>query len=117
MKRMKYVFAGMFALSVAMGVNAQTIDYKDALKPITAALEAAPNDVNAAKDLVKNYKKQFKKNPAALVALGYSYFGVKNYTSAIEIADLALKVNNKFGDAYVLKGDVSSMQDDGGAAA
>lgn len=117
MKRMKYVLAGIFALGVAMGVNAQNEVFRESLKPITAALEAAPNDITAAKDLVKAYKKQFKKDPAALVALGYSYFGIKNYTTAIECADLALKVNNKFGDAYVLKGDVCSMQDDGGAAA
>ncbi len=117
MKKMKYLFAGIFAFSVALGVNAQTVDYKEALKPITTALEASSTDPKVLKDLVKTYKKQFKKNPAAIVALGYSYFGVKDYTTAIECADLALKINNKFGDAYVLKGDVSSMQDDGGAAA
>ncbi|MBQ5455363.1 MAG: hypothetical protein IIT63_06010, partial [Prevotella sp.] len=117
MKKMKYLFAGIFAFSVALGVNAQTVDYKEALKPITTALESSSNDPKVLKDLVKTYKKQFKKNPAAIVALGYSYFGVKDYTTAIECADLALKINNKFGDAYVLKGDVSSMQDDGGAAA
>ncbi|MBQ6062673.1 MAG: tetratricopeptide repeat protein [Prevotella sp.] len=117
MNTKKYLFAGIFALSVALGANAQNEAFRESLKPIAAALEAAPNDVNASKDLVKAYKKQYKKDPAAIVALGYSYFGVKNYTSAIECADLALKINNKFGDAYVLKGDVSSMQDDGGAAA
>ena len=118
MNKKKYLLAGIFALSVALGVNAQNEAFRESLKPIEAALEAAPNDVNAAKDLVKAYKKQYKKDPAALVALGYSYFSVKNYPSAIECADLALKVSgNKYGDAYVLKGDISSMQDDGGAAA
>lgn len=116
MKKMKYVLAGIFAISVALGANAQT-DYKEMLKPITAAIEAAPDNVNAAKDLIKAYKKQFKKDPAAIVALGYSYFGAKNYDTALEYADLALKINNKFGDAYVLKGDVWSMRDDGGQAA
>ena len=99
MKKMKYLFAGIFAFSVALGVNAQTVDYKEALKPITTALEASSTDPKVLKDLVKTYKKQFKKNPAAIVALGYSYFGVKDYTTAIECADLALKINNKFGDA------------------
>lgn len=118
MNKKKYLLAGIFALSVAMGVNAQNEAFRESLKPIEAALEAAPNDADAVKGLVKAYKKQYKKDPAALVALGYSYFSVKNYPSAIECADLALKVSdNKYGDAYVLKGDISSMQDDGGAAA
>lgn len=117
MKRMKYLFAGMFALSVSLGVNAQTVDYKEALKPITTALESSSTDPKELKSLVKSYKKEFKKNPAAIVALGYSYFGIKDYTSATECADLALKINNKFGDAYVLKGDICSIQDDGGGAA
>ena len=61
MKKMKYLFAGIFAFSVALGVNAQTVDYKEALKPITTALESSSNDPKVLKDLVKTYKKQFKK--------------------------------------------------------
>ena len=62
MKKMKYLFAGIFAFSVALGVNAQTVDYKEALKPITTALESSSNDPKVLKDLVKTYKKQFIAN-------------------------------------------------------
>ena len=60
MKKMKYLFAGIFAFSVALGVNAQTVDYKEALKPITTALESSSNDPKVLKDLVKtNHRYQW----------------------------------------------------------
>ena len=57
------------------------------------------------------------KNAEALTALGYTYFGVKRYDAAISYADQAIAVNKNYGDAYVLKGDVAAMQDNGGEAA
>lgn len=98
-------------------ISAQTTVYGSQLGPITTALKADPNNPNAAKDQVKAYVKAFKKNPEALVALGNAYFTAKQYDKAIFYADMALKKNKNFGDAYVLKGDVEALKDDGGEAA
>ena len=91
--------------------------YESQLGAITTALKANPNDPKAAQDLVKAYLKTYKKDPEALVALGNSYLTIKNYAKAIEYADMAIKRNKNFGDAYVLKGDVEALKDDGGQAA
>ena len=116
MKTLKYYIAVLVVACFSTTAMAQT-DYKAALKPIRAAIEAAPTDPNAAKDLIKDYKKLFKKDAEAMAALGYSYFGVKNYEQAIAYADMAIKINKSCGMAYLLKGDVEYMQDNGGEAA
>ena len=117
MKAIKYLaIVAMLVLS-QIAASAQSTVYSSQLGPIITALKADPTNPNAAKDLVKTYVKQFKKNPEALVALGNAYFTAKQYDKAIMYADMALKKNKNFGDAYVLKGDVEALKDDGGEAA
>lgn len=111
---MKYLFAGLL-LTCTMTLQAQ--DYKEDLKPIEAALEANPNDEETLKPLLKAYKKEYKKSAEAITALGYSYFSVKDYANATAYADQAIAINQAYGDAYILKGDIAAMQDDGGGAA
>ena len=65
MKTKKYLIAGALMLAMSTPVMAQDVDYAVALKPIVAALEAAPNDPKAAKDLIKEYQKNFKKSEEA----------------------------------------------------
>ena len=60
-------------LAMSTPAMAQDVDYAVALKPIVAAIEAAPNDPKAAKDLIKEYQKTFKKSEEAIVALGKVY--------------------------------------------
>lgn len=115
MKTVKYLVAGLL-VACAMNVQAQT-SFREMLKPIETQLEANPNDDAAVKNMIKDYRKEFKKNAEALTALGYTFFGVKRYDAAIQWADQAIAVNKNYGDAYVLKGDVAAMQDDGGGAA
>ena len=115
MKAVKYLIMGAMILGIHTTVLAQ--DYQSLIGPITNALKADPTNPNAGKDLVKNYLKLYKKNPEALVALGNTYLSVRNYTKANEMADMAIKKNKNFGDAYVLKGDAEALQDDGGNAA
>ena len=115
MKTIKYLIIGVMILGIHTTVFAQ--DYQSLIGPINTALKADPTNPNAAKDLVKNYLKLYKKNPEALVALGNTYLSVKNYAKANEMADLAIKKNKNFGDAYILKGDAEALQDDGGNAA
>ena len=57
-------------LAMSTPAMAQDVDYAVALKPIVAAIEAAPNDPKAAKDLIKEYQKNFKKSEE-----GYCCFG------------------------------------------
>lgn len=113
----KYLLAGVMVMGLSSSAMSQDVDYKTMLAPITSALKANPTGVDVAKDLVKNYTKVFKKNPEALVALGNSYLSAKQFDKASECADLALKKNPNYGNAYILKGDVEALKDDGGAAA
>jgi tetratricopeptide (TPR) repeat protein len=117
MKAIKYLVSGALVLSMSVAANAQVADYNTMLEPIMKELKANPNDKNAAKDLLKNYNKVFKKDPEALTALGNAYLTVKNYEMANHYADLAIAKKKNYGNAYILKGDIQAMQDDGGGAA
>ena len=117
MKAIKYLVSGVLMLSMSVAANAQVTDYNTLLEPIMKELKANPTDKNAAKDLLKNYNKVFKKDPEALTALGNAYLTVKNYDMANQYADLAIARNKNYGNAYILKGDIQAMQDDGGGAA
>ena len=115
MKAVKYLVMGAFVFGLSAPVMAQ--DYISAIENVSKALKSDPSGAAGAKQVVKDYLKQFKKDPKALVALGNSYLAVKNYDQANAIADMALKKNKNFGDAYILKGDAEVLKDDGGNAA
>lgn len=118
MKNFKYLLVGALLFgSTASPLMAQTVDYKEMIQPIEKVLKAEPNNPNAGKDLIKNYSKVFKKNPEALVELANAYLSIRNYDKATMYADMALKVNRNYGNAYILKGDIGAMKDDGGEAA
>lgn len=98
---------------------AQDVDYKTLLKPITTSLKAGKTtatDKEFEKE-VKNYCKEFKKDPKALVALGDQMAAAKQYDKAAEIANLAIARDKSCGDAYLLLGDIAAYQDNGGEAA
>ena len=123
MKAIKYFVVGAM-ISITAPAVAQDIEYGKALVPISQALKADPNNADAAKDLVKSYMKEYKKDPEALVALGSTFLGVKNYSKAEEIANLVIEKNKKNAkaqaEAYILLGDAEAMKDatgNGGGAA
>lgn len=107
----------MGALVLGMSAPVMAQDYISSINEVSKALKADPTGLASAKQAVKTYTKNYKKNPEAMVALGNVYISVKNYEQAIACADLALKKNKNLGDAYILKGDVEALKDDGGAAA
>ena len=117
MKTKKYLVAGALMLVMSSPVMAQEVNYAEALKPIVAALEAAPNDPKAAKDLIKEYQKTFKKNEEAIVALGNVYLLQHNYDQASTIAQSVID-NKKFNGAlaYILRGDIAALKDSVGNA-
>lgn len=118
MKAIKYLIAGALFAAVSTTAFAQEVSRDAQLEAIRNEIKANPNDPNAAKDLVKAYTKEYKKDADALVLLGNVYFGAKQYTKALEYADMALARNKNCGNAFILKGDVAAVsQDDGGEAA
>ena len=71
MKRMKYVVAGFLMMGLSLPAVAQNANYSVMLKPIEQSLKDNPNmDAKTLKNLTKDYQKEFKKDPKALVALG-----------------------------------------------
>ena len=107
MKTKKYLLAGALILSLSSPALAQSDSYKAALNPIISAIEAAPNDVNAGKNLIKDYLKTYKKDEQALTALGNVYLAQRNFTEAMKIANSIVsnkKMNGTLG--YLLLGDI-----------
>ena len=114
-KTVKYLIMGAMVLGLSAPAMAQ--DYNAMIGEVSKAIKEDPQALGAAKALVKDYMKAFKKDPSAMVALGNAFLASKNYTKAVECADLALKKAKNFGDAYILKGDIEALKDDGGQAA
>lgn len=118
MKAIKYLVAGALVLGLSAPVMAQNANYKDLLKPIETSLKANPNmDAKSLTSLLKDYKKEFKKDPKALVALGEALRSNKKFDAATEVANMAIARDKNFGDAYILLGDIEATKDDGGDAA
>ena len=57
-------------MGLAAPAMAQDVNYKDALKPIETTLKAGNVDAKAFAKTLKEYQKEYKKDPKALVALG-----------------------------------------------
>ena len=104
-------------MGLAAPAMAQDVNYKDALKPIETTLKAGNVDAKAFAKTLKEYQKEYKKDPKALVALGNALVINKDYTNALAVADAVIAKFKNYGDAYILKGDIYAMQDNGGEAA
>ena len=117
MKAIKYLVAGLLVMGLATPAMAQDVNYKDMLKPIETTLKAGNADPKAFAKEIKEYQKEFKKDPKALVALGNLLAMNKNYDQANAVADAVIAKFKNYGDAYILKGDIYAMQDNGGEAA
>lgn len=96
---------------------AQEVNYKDMLKPIETTLKAGDATSKEFEKEIKEYQKVFKKDPKALVALGNALVINKQYDKANAVADAIIAKFKNYGDAYILKGDIYAMQDNGGEAA
>ena len=88
MKAIKYLVAGLLVMGLAAPAMAQDVNYKDALKPIEATLKAGNVDAKAFAKVLKEYQKEYKKDPKALVALGNALVINKDYTNALAVACL-----------------------------
>ena len=111
MKTLKYLVAGIMALSLSAPAMAQ-VDQ--------AALGQVKNIIASKVDVDKQIKgivKEFKKNPAMLTAIGRAFLEAKDVTNATKYAEMALARDRKFAKAFILLGDVAVAHDDGGTAA
>ena len=104
-------------MGLAAPAMAQDVNYKDMLKPRETTLKAGNADPKAFAKEIKEYQKEFKRDPKALVALGNLLAMNKNYDQANAVADAVIAKFKNYGDAYILKGDIYAMQDNGGEAA
>ena len=117
MKAVKYLVAGLLVMGLAAPAMAQEVNYKDALKPIETTLKAGNASSKEFEKELKEYQKVFKKDPKALVALGNALVINKEYEKGNAVADAVIAKFKNYGDAYILKGDIYAMQDNGGEAA
>ena len=111
MKTLKYLVAGIMALSLSAPAMAQ-VDQ--------AALGQVKNIIASKVDVDKQMKsivKDYKKNPAMLTAIGRAFLEAKDVTNATKYAEMALARDRKFAKAFILLGDVAVANDDGGTAA
>lgn len=112
MKAIQYILMGVLALGPASAM-AQN-DSKAVIEQASKIITSKSGDVAAQ---IKEIYKANKKNPEVLVGIGQAYLNVRDTANANVYADYALKRNGKFAKAWVLKGDIAVMQDDGGLAA
>ena len=100
-----------------IGINtpstAQEEDHKAVIEQLTKVIKSdAPDKEDQVKDLFKEYKKE----PDVIVAVGRAYLDIKDTENAQKYADMAIKRDKNYGDAYVLAGDIQVINDNGGAA-
>ena len=110
MKTMKYLFIGAAMLSLAAPAIAQdgTKADVDAVKALIASKQTD------AKSLKPFYNKN-KKNAENLTAFGRAFYEAKDTAHAREYAEYGMKL--KYAPAYILRGDLAALAEDGGAAA
>lgn len=116
MKALKYILAGAMAIGSYTASFAQQ-DVKAQIDAITKVIADNKKDLKAAEPLVKDYVKANKKNAEALVGLGRAYLVIKDTLNSKKYGEMAVKVNKKYGDGWILLGDIEALKDDGGAAA
>ena len=117
MKAIKYLVAGVLMMGLSTPAMAQEVNYKDMLKPIETTVKSGNANPKELDKELKEYQKTFKKDPKALVALGNILAMNKQYDQANAVADAVIAKFKNYGDAYILKGDIYAMQDNGGEAA
>ena len=113
MKTIKYlvmgvVLAGFSTTAVAQDGTKADID---AVKKI---ISGKPADLA---DQMKAFEKKNKKNAENLTAFARAFYEAKDTANAARLVEQALKANKSYAPAYILKGDLRAIADDGGGAA
>ena len=113
MKAMKYLVMGVVLAGFSTTAMAQdgTKADVDAVKKI---ISSKPANLD---DQMKPFLKKNKKNAENLVAFARAFYEAKDTANAAVYADHALKANKSYAPAYILKGDLRALAEDGGGAA
>jgi len=113
MKTIKYLVMGAVLAGFSTPVMAQdgTKADIDAVKQI---ISSKPADME---DAMKPFYKKNKKNAEILLGFARAFYEAKDTANAAVYADYALKADKKYAPAYILKGDLRALANDGGGAA
>ncbi len=114
MRQLKYLLLVVLITLGTATALAQT-DGDDAIEQVKTILSNG-NSKEADKDIA-TIAKAFKKDAVVLTAIGREYLRADNAEKAEEYADMARAKDKKYGEAYILLGDVAIRNDDGGKAA
>ncbi len=114
MKAIKYLFAGAMLLSVSTSALAQTAEEKSAIDAVAQIISSKPENIEKA---IKPYFKKNKKNPLVITGFANAFYEQKDYNNALVYADKAIALDPNYTPAYILKGDIYVMLDNGGEAA
>lgn len=93
--------------------TAQEEDHKAVIEQLTKVVKS---DAADKEDQIKDLFKDYKKDPDVIVAIGRAYLDIKDTENAQKYADMAIKRDKNYGDAYVLAGDIQVILDNGGEA-
>ena len=105
---MGVVLAGFSTTAMAQdGTKADV----DAVKKI---ISSKPADLA---EQMKAFYKKNKKNAENLTAFGRAFYEAKDTANAAVYAEHALKADKSYAPAYILKGDLRALAEDGGGAA
>ncbi len=117
MKAVKYLVAGLLVMGLAAPAMAQDVNYKDALKPIEATLKAGNVDAKALPRFSRSIRRSTRRILRHSLLWVMPSSSTRSYTNALAVADAVIAKYKTCGDAYILKGDIYAMQDNGGEAA
>ena len=88
-------------------------DHKAVIDQLTKVIKSKAADADSqVKDLFKPYKKEAD----VMVAIGRAYLDIKDTVNATRYAEMAIKRDKNYGNAYVLRGDIEVAKDNGGEA-
>jgi tetratricopeptide (TPR) repeat protein len=113
MKVIKYFLIGALMIGITTPSTAQEEDHKAVIEQLTKVVKS---DAADKEDQIKDLFKDYKKDPDVIVAIGRAYLDIKDTENAQKYADMAIKRDKKYGDAYVLAGDIQVILDNGGEA-
>lgn len=114
MKALKYFMIGALVTVTGTPAMAQKEDPQAAIANVKSILASNAPDKDKQ---VASIAKSFKKDAATLTAIGREYLNLRLYDKAKEYGNMAIAKNKKYGDAYILLGDIAVGNNDAGEAA
>ena len=112
MKAIKYLLVGAAIVTFTTNAVAQD-DNTAVIDQVSKIIQSKSPDTA---DQIKTIFKENKKNAAVITAIGRAYLDEKDTANAQKYADIAIKTDKHYGNAYILEGSIAALKDDGGTA-